>query len=333
MNQSHEICSDAHNLSARRVWDTDQVPAAEAFDLYRDGVCSAFMPLRPERPADDHHPFRSRHVAHDLGDVALNMVTASPHPVFKDAHEIAASSSECFYVNLQLAGRCRITQSDETVEIRSGQIAMFDSTRPFALDHGQNETLQVVSFMVPKTLLPNKPAATPQVLTDHPIYGAALGHSAAAIVPALRGGGHDAALRLRDVVLGLTDLALSDGPSNHTPQTRRAAQYYRIVGLTRQHCRDHSVTIEQIASMVGLSVGAVRNIFTAHEDTFGRRVLKERIEVAKSVLRNPSNAHMTVAEIAFCSGFSDAAHFGRAFKDATGLSPGAWRNSVEKFAP
>jgi AraC-like DNA-binding protein len=256
------------------------------------------------------------------------MVTASPHLVLKGKSDIAASTSECYYVNLQLSGRCRITQAEETVQIRAGQIAIFDSARPFALDHGEMETLQVVSLMVPKAHLSKGPTAAPQVLSDHPVYGAALGQAAIAISPTVRAGGHDALLRLRDVILGLTDLALCDAMSNNHPGTRRNAQYYRMCDLVRRHCRDPLVGIEQISSMLGLSVGTVRNIFTEHDDTFGRRLLHERVELAKLVLKNPRNAHLTVAEVAFCCGFSDVAHFGRTFKDNTGMAPGAWRKSL-----
>ncbi|MEN8832010.1 MAG: helix-turn-helix domain-containing protein [Pacificibacter sp.] len=327
MDQAHEIYAETHDLGAGRIWDTDQVSQEEAFDLYRDGICSAFMPLRPERPLDPARPFRSRHVAHSLGDVAVNIVTATPHPVFKDKREIATSNAECYYVNLQIAGRCRILQADETVEIRSGQIAIFDSARPFALDHGQTEMLQVMSLMVPKTRLSGAPLGGPRVLSENAVYGLALRHSAAAIAPTLRDNSDDAAMRLRDVVVGLTDLALSGGMPPTCQHTRRSAHYGKLCDLIRRHCSDPHTNVSQIARMACLSGGTVRNIFTEHNDTFGRRLLYERIAMAKRVLRNPRNAHLTVAAVAFRCGFSDAAHFGRAFKASAGMAPGAWRKS------
>lgn len=327
MDQAHEIYAEAHNLGAGRIWDTDQVSQEEAFDLYRGGICSAFMPLRPERPVNPARPFRSRHVAHSLGDVALNIVTATPHPVFKGRREIAASNAECFYVNLQLAGRCRISQADETVEIRSGQIAIFDSAQPFSLDHGQTEMLQVMSLMVPKTRLSGASLCGPRVLSEHPVYGLALRHAAAAIAPTVRGDSDDAAMRLRDVVLGLSDLALSGDAPPTCQHSRRSAHYGTLCDLIRRHCSDPHTNVSQIARMAGLSVGTVRNVFTEHNDTFGRRLLHERVAMAKRVLRDPRNAHLTVAAVAYRCGFSEAAHFGRAFKASAGMAPGVWRKS------
>ena len=327
MDQTHKIYAETHDLGAGRIWDTDQVSQEEAFDLYRDGICSAFMPLRPERPEDPTRPFRSCHLAHNLGDVALNIVTATPHPVFKDEQEIAASNAECYYVNLQLSGRCRISQTDETVEIRSGQIAIFDSAQPFTLDHGQTEMLRVMSLMVPKTRLPGAPLGGPQVLSEHPIYGSALQHAAAAIPPTVRDNSDEAAMRLRDIVLGLTDLALSGDMPPKCQRSRRSAHYGTLCDLIRRHCSDPHTNVSQIAGAVGLSVGAVRNIFTEHNDTFGRRLLYERVAMAKRVLKDPRYSSMTVAAIAYRCGFSDPAHFGRAFKSSAGMAPGVWRKS------
>jgi AraC-like DNA-binding protein len=327
MDQTHEIYAEAHDLGARRIWDTAQVSQEKAFDFYREGICSAFMPLRPEPPVNSARPFRSRHVAYSLGEVALNIVTATPHPVFKDKREIAASNDEYYYINLQLAGRCRISQADEAVEIRSGQIAVFDSARPFALDHGQTDMLQVMSLMVPKTRVVCAPLDGPRVLSDHPIYGLALRHAVAAIAPTVRDESDDAALRLRDVVLGLTELALYGDTPPTCKHTRSSANYGKLCDLIRRHCREPRTNVSQIAGMAGLSVGTVRNIFTANKDTFGRRLLNERVALAKRVLRDPRYSYMTVAAVAYSCGFSDAAHFGRAFKASTGIAPGVWRKS------
>ena len=325
MDQLHESCSEAHKTDHYRVWDTDHVRQDEAFELYRDGVCSAFMPLRPERPTDQSMPFRSRHVSHDLGDVALNLVNASPHPVFKDKREISASAMECFYLNLQLSGQSRITQADGTVELKSGQIAIFDSSRPFAMDHGDTKPLKVASLMIPKALLPNAQTVSPRLLSDHPIYGSALCQAASTLHPTARSNDQQALLKLRDVVLGLTDLSMNEQSRSATYHDRRDAQYFKICALIKRHCADADVTINEIATMARLSVGSVRNIFTENDDTFGRRQQYERIECAKIIFSETQNDHLTIAEVAYKCGFVDPTHFGRVFKSNTGMSPGAWR--------
>lgn len=329
MNHPHENCAETHDTPAQRVWDTGDVPMSEAFEYYRDGVCHAFMPLSPERPADRNRSFHSRLVSHGIGQVCLNMVTASPHPVFKGKTDISASELECYYVNLQLAGRCRISQADQTVEIVPGQIALFDSAKPFVLDHGEREALHVISLMIPKSVLTAKSDAAPRMLSDHPVYGAALSNATAAFAQTARAVGGDALHRLRDVVLGLTELALDASIRPEGPGSRRGAVYFRLCDLVRRQCATHNVSIDTVAAQVGLSVGTVRNIFTQHNDTFGRRIREERLDLARRLLGRPDCAHMTVAEVGLRCGFPEAAHFGRAFKAKTGHAPGAWRRHAQ----
>ncbi len=333
MHGVHENYAEPHMPPAPRVWDTRAVPGSEAFEFYRDGICSAFMPLRPERQADGSGPFRSKHVSHSIGQVALNIVSASPHPVFKGKPEISASEMECFYLNLQLAGRCRISQGDGGIALLPGHIALFDSARPFALDHGEEEPLKVISLMIPKSLVASDGQAAPRILSDHPVFGAALAKATAAFAQTARAAGGDALHRLRDVVLGLTDLVLNETLPAEGPGTRRAAHYFRLCDLVRRHCVKPEVSIGSIAAQVGLSIGTVRNIFSENNDAFGRRLRNERLDLAKQLLRRPDHAHLTVAEIGFRCGFAEAAHFGRVFKAQTGHAPGAWRRRSQIAPP
>ena len=51
-------------------------------------------------------------------------------------------------------------------------------------------------------------------------------------------------------------------------------------------------------------------------------IVQERIEKAKVLLKNPNKK---IQDIALESGYQDAAHFNRAFKKITGLSPSKFR--------
>lgn len=58
---------------------------------------------------------------------------------------------------------------------------------------------------------------------------------------------------------------------------------------------------------------------TAHDAIQDRRLIE-----AKRLLLY---SELSIAEIAFSLGFEDAAHFGRMFRSAAGISPGAWRRT------
>jgi AraC family transcriptional regulator len=56
-------------------------------------------------------------------------------------------------------------------------------------------------------------------------------------------------------------------------------------------------------------------------------LLARRVEEAKRVLRN---RRLPLAEVALACGFGDQSHLTRIFSRAVGISPGAWRRSIEE---
>ena len=58
-----------------------------------------------------------------------------------------------------------------------------------------------------------------------------------------------------------------------------------------------------------------------------------RIEAARTALADPDKARLPVSSIAFDLGYASLGPFNRAFKDATGLTPTAWRARVQGGSP
>src|SRR5689334_23862578 len=109
------------------------------------------MNLTPEPAAAAGFPASVENVR--LGDGAVNRVSFPEHVVRRSAADIAASDRSCFYLNLKLAGRCRIQQDDREVSLTSAQVGIFDSDRQFTLLHDRGPRLQVSSFWVPAEAL------------------------------------------------------------------------------------------------------------------------------------------------------------------------------------
>ena len=131
-----------HAARPRRLaWDTRDVRPAEQFAFYHEAVCKAFMTLSPE--AASQASFSSRIESIRIGDAAINRVVFPAHTVRRSAADIAASTSRCYYLNLMLAGRCRIQQGDRDVDLAPGQVALFDSGRQFSLLHAGSRSFAV----------------------------------------------------------------------------------------------------------------------------------------------------------------------------------------------
>jgi AraC family transcriptional regulator len=113
----------------------------------------------------------------------------------------------------------------------------------------------------------------------------------------------------------------------------QSAPTQRGLGLTTRQLRNvadfiednlvRQIRLSELANVTGLSPSQFGRAFKASTGTTPhQRLLFARIERAKRLLLNRRAA---LVEIALDTGFSEQSHFTRAFRTATGVSPGEWR--------
>lgn len=330
MNRFHKTCTDAHNRLPSQTWDTADVPEMEAFDFYREGICSAFMPLRPELRKDRRAGFRSKLTSYRGLNGTLNTVSADAHQVNRGPAEIAASGGECCYLNLQLGGLCRIVQGGSEITLRHGEIGLFDGATSFTLEHEMSAPLQVASLMIPKSNLRSYGIAmtsSPSKLTRNAGYGSLLRISVETLVNSAANASQDEFSTVFDIVSALVALTSAPDRDAAPVPARRVAQLLRAKRAIARSCTEPDYSIQDLGAEIALSVGYIRNIFTEAGETFGGLLLRNRLELASRLLTQPDHAHLPIATIAFLSGFKDASHFGRSFRDRYGVAPGEWRRA------
>ena len=83
---------------------------------------------------------------------------------------------------------------------------------------------------------------------------------------------------------------------------------------------DSDLNPDKIASANGISTRYLHSLFKQSGTTVLRWVWERRLKAARSDLLDPSQATARISEIAFRRGFSDSAHFSRAFRNRFGIS-------------
>ncbi len=132
-----------------------------------------------------------------------------------------------------------------------------------------------------------------------------------------------------DAIARLLALHLLRSHSTRTPQRSGPDRAPRVDGRIRHVCDYIESALQDDLSLARLAseAGVASHTFAAaFRKTTGqsphRYVLERRIERAKQLLRA---GQLPIADIALHTGFSSQSHLASAFKAATGLSPGGYR--------
>ena len=111
----------------------------------------------------------------------------------------------------------------------------------------------------------------------------------------------------------------------------RARQFERICRLLEMHLGDPNLTVHSVAAMEGVSVRYLQQLFARSGQTVTGYIKGRRLERAKGELESPLHSQLSITEIGFRWGFSQSAHFSRAYRERFGESPRETRRRAHDF--
>jgi AraC family transcriptional regulator len=104
-------------------------------------------------------------------------------------------------------------------------------------------------------------------------------------------------------------------------------QVSRAKGILSAHL-DGSVPLTELAQQCRLSVSHFARAFRRTTGVAPHKWLMERrVEVAKEKLRD---GRLSLSDVALVCGFADQSHLTRVFTQLAGISPRAWRRSLDE---
>ncbi|HMO75984.1 MAG TPA: helix-turn-helix domain-containing protein [Sphingopyxis sp.] len=113
-----------------------------------------------------------------------------------------------------------------------------------------------------------------------------------------------------------------EGNAGRAPSAATARRIDALLAFIEAHI-EMPLTVEHMAAEAGMSVNSLIVHFArATGRTPGQYLLHQRLRRARWYL---ANRPLSVAEIAFATGFSSHAHLCATFRAKLGLSPGEWR--------
>lgn len=306
------------------------IEADDQFEAFRDAVSRSFVPLRTEAGGDVHY-FHGAVSLAELGPLRLAEVTADAHVVGRTSRLIRQADPECYKVSLQVAGSSVLIHDDREAELGPGDLALYDTTRPYRLQF--NGPFRMIVMMFPRSLLQVRESSV-RTLSGRRIPGDhGLARLIGPFVSGLSGEIEQYAKTgnrsLCDAVLDLLAATLTDelnAGSNPSTGLRRTALLEQIKTYIDEQLADPDLGPATIAAAQHISPRYLRKLFEGDGDSVARWIRSRRLEHCRRDLTRPELGDKSVSAVASRWGFTDAAHFSRLFRSAFGHSPREYRN-------
>lgn len=295
---------------------------------FRAAVSESFVPLQVSSVGADR--FRGVIRGASVDEVHVNDVRATSHVVERTPELIARGDRSYFKVSLMLAGTGLLIQDDREAVLRTGDLAVYDTDRPYSLVFDDDFRTMVVMF--PKHLISLPPDMIGQLTAVRISGQEGLGSLVVPYLTQLAGN--------LDQLAGTTGARLA-----HSALDLVTTVFTRELGLDESSADPHRALVQRIRGYIDrnlastdlgpASIAAAHFISTRHLHglfqeqgmTVSTWIRTRRLEQCRRDLLDPMLADRPVAAIAARWGFVDAAHFSRAFKAAFSVSPSEYRSA------
>lgn len=298
------------------------------FTAYRHAVSHAVVALDVHAERDEG--FRGAIDAAVAGDIHVFGIEADGHSVHRTPGLIARAPQQYFKFSLIERGTGLIVQDGRQTSLSAGDMAIYDTDRPYSLLFDDTMRMSVVMF--PKVML-DIPSEMIGRLTATRLDGdGGVGIMIAPYLASLARGAHEldahlARRMLRTAVDMVGTLLEANLGAAATSTGVHGAVMRRVLDHIDEHLSDSELSPGQIAAAHYISVRHLHALFNEQGTTVSTVIRTRRLERSYDALVDPQQAHRSITDVALANGFVDAAHFSRTFRAHFGVPPSAVRTA------
>lgn len=265
-----------------------------------------------------------------LGDVGAclfvgNSVDATP---YRRESPDPAGQPMGIAVGYVVDGAVQVSQDGRTVDLRVGQVVLYDGATPFSL-HADCPHRYLVAY-VPGQVLPLRRDVR-EALVAHHVDGyagtALLVALLAALVDTDPGPPPGVGQHVGEAIIAVVRALVAEVRTTIVGE-RSTELFAELVAWLDAQLADAGVTTERLAAEHFLSPRYVRKVFADHDTTVRDYLRCARLERIRNELLQPWAADLPVSAVAARWGFKDPSVFSRAFTRQFGQGPHNFRKDA-----
>ncbi|MFD6162872.1 helix-turn-helix domain-containing protein [Nocardia sp. NPDC060256] len=306
------------------IRSTAAVSARDAFEQWEAALAENYAPLAVSPVGEGE--FRGRIVVNTFQNLEVSDVRTTGQRLRRSRRLLERPDDPHLVVAFSEEGGGWLTQNGHTCAITHGGMFCWDTVRPLTAQF--DPAIRMLVIRVPLAeLLAHTTLSLDRLPTAvrFPAEGAAavVGQFFRGVAPLqLDDPGGAAALAEHGTGLLASMMSLSAGVTPSGPPAQTLTKQ-TVLAFIHRNYTNPELTAEQIAHACMMSRRSLYRLFEDTEHGIGTRLLRMRLDHARKLLRTqPSRS---LASVAAASGFASERHFYRAFKQATGMTPGEFR--------
>ncbi|HEY0948961.1 helix-turn-helix domain-containing protein [Nocardioides sp.] len=307
------------SVAGTERWDVARVAPGDRDEAWREIVSDTHLPWTLDRVRDSDVPVEGRILRRRLGDIQLMDTWCGLCGGQRLRSDLRRTDGEYVGVLVVRAGREVLTQDDEQIAVGLGDVVAWHSARPIRFD--VLEPLRKQTLLVPVArfhdVVPSLELTTARLL--HPNSARLLLTSYLSFVTTLELT-PEAAAGAGNAALELLGAALSTLSTPPTASARRHELRQKVKGYVEARLGDPALSPHAIAVHHAISDRLLYSLFEDEGDTVQAYVRRRRLARAHADLTRPGR-DLAIHQVARRWGFTDPAHFSRAFRAHYGYPP------------
>lgn len=296
---------------------TRGLPRGRDYDHFCASIADVYVGVRPRRP---ERTFDADYALYALGSLSVGRIDTPGVSADRDRSSLRSVADDAIFLNHSQAGWA-LEQRDRRWVAVGGEAFLLDNAAPFTVVADPGRRLRLTSVRIPHEMLtPRVRAALPSL--DDRLAGTSLGRQLGAQISLLLSA-VEAGLRPVAETMGSVILQMLDGFSRLEPVAPRRIDGIRAFVSSR--LEDPALDLATVARAFRCSSRTIQAEFAREGQTFSSWLAGMRLDRAREMLRDPAQAHRSVAAVGRAHGYLDPGTFHRAYRARFGTTPGADR--------